>query len=336
MRLGPKIRFTLAAASTAISISGCADAPEPAPQTTPLPASQESTEVPVQMGLVPRSAITPFYKGKKMVDMAAIEPADPKIAFAVGAIEQEDSHGCNVTVLGAFLAASVIHCISFNPEDQLQLSVQTNNGERLATMQNAATLPPGLLKKLDPDIPKAFTDDIETRYYWSAGDKALVLLSDDLSAEAGSMPIAALDSLNWQPMPTTGFSVADVSLLTHWPATDGVSSIFYKIACHVYRMNNVKGVVAHDCPSTHGVSGSPIVTEYEDNQFALVAFSQSILGDLPDPMYTTFAKALPDMVLVAFASVAEGLIDACNMLSNCKTTRDPVTGFTHLNLTGIN
>lgn len=246
---------------------------------------------------------------------------DPMMARAVGAMETADGDfTCNFSMIGDNLALTSSHCISYY--DSSVYVVLDEEGEKV-TAEDVDAVGVGALWAVQRD-EKAPQDILEDPYYLrSSKDKALVRLDSNIGTVSGVLPLAPLETLQWELIADTPFMKADVSLLTHMPPSGGgPSTRFQYQPCHVYKMEGINEIVAHDCPSRPGVSGSPLVAGAPDTGFAIVALIQSrAVRDHDSPLVKAFSTVI-DTDILNFAATVNSLPDFCaQKIQNCAVSQ---------------
>jgi V8-like Glu-specific endopeptidase len=237
---------------------------------------------------------------------------------------------CNFAVIGLELTITSEHCADnplaiFSIVDKEAHIVQAKWGNRVQPTS-------AWVYQQDTAAGESLQQD---GYYQEVAlDKAIVLLTKPIGEVSGTMDIAPLDAASWHPLEDhPDMMIADVKLITHWPnGSQGVASTFYAIDCQAVRKIGVEQVIAHNCPTKSGVSGSPLVIGEEPEDYAIIAVHQGkTMKSNQDLLAQTFAPAFEDRSF-NFASVVGEMDELCEQLKNCRAQRKP-NGYAVLALT---
>jgi V8-like Glu-specific endopeptidase len=261
-------------------------------------------------------------------DRRTLDPMDLRsVSFTQSAAGNFE---CNFTMIGPDLSITSSHCVLYR---EPIFSVLNLDGEKiLAEKGNQATPTSYWVSQQDATAGEAMLND--SYYRDVAEDKAIVLLTEPLGNASGVMSIAPLDSLTWKPIEDLpDMMIADIKLVTHWPTgTSGIESTFYAMNCQAVRMTGIDQVVAHNCPTRQGVSGSPLVIGDTPENYAVFAVHQGkTMRNNDDALAAAFAPAFKDRTF-NFASVVGEMDELCEQLKNCRATRDQ-NGYAVLALT---
>jgi len=230
-------------------------------------------------------------------------------------VMSSDETACNYGLLGPKLAVSAAHC---GRPAAMRFTVFTPNGRNTTASLRYFMPSADWTKNRDVLAPQKIRNSAAYNYF--ARDKAIFELYTAHDKNIPFMEIAPLSALTWRPTADPMVQVADVKMRSH--VTDDRFSDrertverpkkFYELSCHAYRRENIKEIIAHDCPTFNGMSGSILYTETPEGRQLAVAV---VAGWIPflwpggGPLRDAF-QGVTKMSNIHIASTLESFVGA--------------------------